>query len=167
MQLRRVIAASGCFASALVAGPGASLQAEQRPPDVSAGRAIGQGAAGLVAMPIGFIGGGLATRWAAHRSGSSDDAASKAALVGAYSVAALTTAAGPTIVGGGPHATGSYPSCPGGHSSGGRWQHSTRPIEPEPSTQAGCFGSLAPQASSSCLPLAPPIGVRWSRRYAK
>lgn len=70
-------------------------------------------------MPIGFIGGGLATRWTANRLGASEDAASTVALIGAYSGAALATAAGPTLVGAGPHAHGSYFAALGGAVVGG------------------------------------------------
>jgi hypothetical protein len=117
-RTRRVFAALTRSAAALAA-PLAAVAAQQRPPAVSAGRAIAQGAVGLVAMPVGFVGGGLTTRWAAHRFGASDDAASRAALVGAYSIAALTTAAGPAIVGPGPHATASYPAALAGTVAGG------------------------------------------------
>jgi len=166
MQLRRVIAASACVAGALVSGLGASLQAQQRPPDVSAGRAIGQGAAGLVAMPIGFIGGGLATRWAAHRFGSSDDAASKAALVGAYSAAALTTAAGPTIVGGGPHVTGSYPAALAGTVVGG--VGSILLVRLNRTVNTGPVLRIISAAGVILLPaIGATVGYDWSRRYTK
>ncbi len=117
-RTRQVFAALTLSAAALAA-PLATGAAQQRPPAVSPGRAIAQGAVGFVALPVGFIGGGLATRWAAHRFGASDDAASSAALVGAYSIATLTTAAGPVVVGPGPHATGSYPAALAGTVAGG------------------------------------------------
>ncbi len=166
MQLRRVMVASGCFGSALVAALGAPLQAQQRPPDVSAGRAIGQGAAGLVAMPIGFVGGGLAARWAAHRFGSSDDAASKAALVGAYSVAALATAAGPTIVGGGPHVAGSYPAALAGTIVGG--VGSILLVRLNRAVNTGPVLRIISAAGVVLLPaIGATVGYDWSRRYTK
>ena len=74
---------------------------------------------GVLAMPIGFVGGGLATRWVATRLGASDDHASSIASVGAYVSAAALTAAGPTLVGGGPHARGNYFAALGGTVVGG------------------------------------------------
>ncbi len=91
----------------------------QSPPPVTAGRAIAQGAVGLGLMPVGFFGGGLATRWVANRFGAKGDPASTIALVGAYTIAGLATAAGPTIVGGGPHASGSYGAALAGAAVGG------------------------------------------------
>jgi hypothetical protein len=91
----------------------------QQVPAPSAGRVAAQVGVGLVAMPIGFIGGGLATRWVANRFGASPDAASSAGLAGAYVSAAFATAAGPTLVGAGPHASGSYFGALGGAVAGG------------------------------------------------
>lgn len=79
----------------------------QHAPAPSVGRLAAQAGIGIVAMPVGFIGGGLATRWIATRAGASDEGSS-AGLVGAYVTAVFTTAAGPTLVGPGPHASGSY-----------------------------------------------------------
>ena len=165
MQICRVVAL-GCCVAALVATIGNPLQAQQRPPDVTAGRTIGQGAAGLVAMPVGFVGGGLATRWAAHRFGSSDDAASKAGLVGAYSVAALTTAAGPTIVGGGPHASGSYPAALAGTVVGG--VGSILLVQLNRTVNTGPVLRIVSAAGVVLLPaIGATVGYDWSRRYTK
>jgi hypothetical protein len=95
-----------------------SANAQHVPPP-SAGRVAAQAGVGVVAMPIGFIGGGLATRWVANRTGASSDGASSAGLVGAYVTAAFATAAGPTLVGGGPHASGSYFGALAGAVAGG------------------------------------------------
>jgi hypothetical protein len=93
--------------------------AAQHVPAPSAGRAAAQVGVGLVAMPVGFIGGGLATRWVANRFGASSDGASSAGLAGAYVSAVFATAAGPTLVGAGPHASGSYFGALGGAVVGG------------------------------------------------
>lgn len=91
----------------------------QQVPAPSAGRVAAQVGVGVVAMPIGFIGGGLATRWVANRFGASPDRASDAGLAGAYVSAVFATAAGPTLVGAGPHASGSYFGALGGAVVGG------------------------------------------------
>jgi hypothetical protein len=150
----------------LLAAIGSALDAQQRPPDVTAGRAIGQTAAGVVAMPIGFVGGGLAARWAAHRFGSSDNAASNAGLVGAYSVAALATAAGPTLVGGGPHATGSYPAALAGTVVGG--VGSVLLIRLNRAVDTGPMLRILSGAGVVLLPaIGATVGYNWSRRYTK
>lgn len=91
----------------------------QHVPAPSAGRVAAQVGVGVVAMPIGFIGGGLATRWVANRFGASPDGASDAGLAGAYVSAVFATAAGPTLVGAGPHGSGSYFGALGGAVVGG------------------------------------------------
>jgi hypothetical protein len=101
----------------LLSPRGASAQ--RRVPTVGVGRAAAQIGAGVLAMPVGFLGGGLATRWVANRLGATPDRASSVALVGAYASAAFATAAGPTLVGGGPHASGSYFGALGGAVVGG------------------------------------------------
>jgi hypothetical protein len=109
-------------ASALLIGAVSLLPlrraAAQHAPAPSFGHLAAQAGVGVVAMPIGFIGGGLATRWIARRAGASDEGSS-AGLVGAYAGAALATAAGPTIVGAGPHASGTYLGALGGAVIGG------------------------------------------------
>lgn len=101
--------------------PGAHAEAQRRgQPAVTGGRLLAEVGAGTAATPIGFIGGGIATRWVARRFGASDDAAGSAALVGAYTVAALATAVPPTLIGqAGRHATGSYLAALAGTAIGG------------------------------------------------
>jgi hypothetical protein len=98
-----------------------SAGAQRGQPAVTGIRVTAEVASGLVAMPIGFFGGGLATRWLAHRAGVTDDEkAGTIATIGAYTVAALATAAPPTLIGNaGPHATGSYAAALGGSVVGG------------------------------------------------
>jgi hypothetical protein len=113
-----VVKTAGLVAMSLSVLAG-TARAQQEPPPVGAGRAAGQVGAGILGTTVGFVGGGLATRWVATNLGASDDNASSIALAGAYSSAALLTAAGPTLVGPGPHAHASYWSALGGAAVGG------------------------------------------------
>jgi len=98
----------------------ARATAQQGQPAVTGGRIAAEVAAGAAAMPVGFIGGGLATRWVARRFGAGDDAASEAGLVGGYTIAALATSIPPTLIGqAGRHATGSYRAALAGTVIGG------------------------------------------------
>jgi len=111
------VALAACVFALGVAG---RAEAQRHPPPVGVGRAIGQGAAGFLGTPIGFVGGGLATRWVStHWFGASEDRASAIAMWGAYAGGALVTAAGPTLVGPGPHATGTYWGALAGSTAGG------------------------------------------------
>lgn len=84
----------------------------------SAPAVAGQLVLGTLATPVGFVGGGLATRWAASRLGASEDAARKAAYVGAYTGAALTTAATVEYLGRTGRVSGSFPVTLGGAVAG-------------------------------------------------
>jgi len=69
---------------------------------------------------LGFLAGGFTTRWiASHWLGASEDRASSIALGGAFAGTALATAAGPTIVGAGPHARSTYWAAIAGSAAGG------------------------------------------------
>lgn len=104
----------------LVAALVQPLGAQQQPPPVGFGHAVGQTAVGLLGTPIGFVAGGLTTRWVAtHWLRVSEDGTSTPAMVGAYVGAAAATAAGPVIVGPGPHGRGSYWASLGGAGAGG------------------------------------------------
>lgn len=153
----------GVLAGLLVASASARAQA---PPPIAAGRAIAQGAAGLGLMPVGFIGGGLATRWAAHRLGADDETASPIALVGAYTMAALTTAAGPTLVGGGPHGRGSYAAALAGAAIGGVGSLAIIGLN-----KLVNIGRVPRIVSAIAVALLPPtgstIGYDWSRSYRR
>lgn len=107
------------MATALAACDTGPVQAQQHPPPVGLGRAVGQTGAGVLGMAAGFVGGGLATRWAAERLGASDDRASSIALGAAYVGGALGAAAGPTIVGPGSHPAGQYWGAVAGSVAGG------------------------------------------------
>jgi hypothetical protein len=96
------------------------LRAQQQPTPVGFGRAVGQTVGGVAGTALGFVAGGLATRWVATRwAGASDDQASSIAMAGAYVGSALATAAGPTIVGPGSRVRGSYWAALAGATAGG------------------------------------------------
>ena len=100
--------------------PGRSASAQRGQPAVTGGRLLAEVGAGTAVLPIGFIGGGIATRWVARRFGAGDDAASSAGLIGAYTIATFATAIPPTLIGqGGRHATGSYLAALAGTAIGG------------------------------------------------
>ncbi|MEJ7812086.1 MAG: hypothetical protein WKG32_16860 [Gemmatimonadaceae bacterium] len=93
--------------------------AQDRTPPVSGIRVAGEVGLGLVGTPVGFVAGGLATRWVANRFRATEESASRIAMVGAWTGAALVTAAGPTYLGTRGRATGSYPAALGGAVAGG------------------------------------------------
>lgn len=98
----------------------APLHAQQHPAPVGFGRAVGQTAGGVAGTALGFVAGGLATRWVASRwAGASEDRASSVAMAGAYVGSALATAAGPTIVGPGSSVRGTYWAALAGATAGG------------------------------------------------
>ena len=117
-KVRLVALFAGCCLL-LIASTRAEAQRRGQPA-VTGGRLLAEVGAGSAALPIGFIGGGLATRWVARKFGASSDAASSAGLVGAYTVAAFATALPPTLIGqAGRHATGSYLAALAGTAIGG------------------------------------------------
>jgi|GEM_PF-2359009 len=101
--------------------PTGAARAQGGQPSVTGGRIAFEAAGSLVALPIGFFGGGLATRWVAHRVGVTDaDKAGTIATVGAYAFAAAAAALPPTLIGNAaPHTTGSYAAALGGAVVGG------------------------------------------------
>jgi hypothetical protein len=111
----RTAAAAGAWALALVPG----LAAQDDTPPVTGLRLAAEVGLGVVGTPIGFVSGGLLTRWAARRLGASDQRASDAAYAGAWVGAALVTAVGPTLVGSQGRATGSYGAALAGTVAGG------------------------------------------------
>lgn len=84
----------------------------------SASVVAGQVALGTLATPVGYLGGGLATRWTASKLGASDEAARRLAYVGAYTGAALTTAATVEYLGRTSRVGGSFPAVLGGAFAG-------------------------------------------------
>ncbi len=93
--------------------------AQDRSPPLKGVRVLAEVGAGVLGAPVGFLGGGLLTRWSATRLGASEERASHLALVGAWTAAALVTAAGPTIVGTRGPVTGSYAAAVAGTLAGG------------------------------------------------
>jgi len=69
----------------------------------------------MLATPLGFVAGGLATRWVAYKIGSSDAAAERAAYVGAWTSATLAAATTPALVARG----GAWPQAVAGAVAGG------------------------------------------------
>lgn len=97
--------------------PGVVHAQEARP--LGPARVGAQVAAGTLATPIGFIAGGVLTERVAERLGMDDPRASRVAMVGAWTGAALATAAGPALVGARGPGRGSYPAAVGGAVVGG------------------------------------------------
>jgi ABC-type Mn2+/Zn2+ transport system permease subunit len=86
---------------------------------LGAARVGAQVVAGTGALPIGYVAGGLGTRWVARRLGASDDAASQAGYLGAYAGSVLATAGGVSLVGARGPGRGSFPAAVGGTLVGG------------------------------------------------
>jgi hypothetical protein len=167
MRSRTLALMLACAASVPLAGAGA----QRGQPAVTGVRISAEVASGLVAMPIGYFGGGLATRWLAHRAGVSDDEkAGTIATVGAYSLAALATALPPTLIGNaGPHATGSYAAALGGAVVGGLGSWAlVRLNQPAGRKDKPCHVvCVVSTAAIFLLPSAgATIGYNLSRRYA-
>ena len=96
-----------------------ALRAQGGTPPIGAGRVAAQVVAGTVALPVGYVGGGLATRQVARWLGASDDAASRAANVGAVAGTALASAGAVSLVGARAPGVGSFPAAVGGAVAGG------------------------------------------------
>ena len=101
----------------LGAASGAAAQDDPRP--LAGTRVAAQVSAGVLATPLGFVAGGVLTEWAAERLGVEDPRASSMALVGAWTGAALATAAAPAAIGARGPGTGSYAAALGGALVGG------------------------------------------------
>lgn len=84
------------------------LAAQDDEPPLTTQKVVGQVVLGTAAAPVGFVVGGLTTRWVARRFGVEDDRASDIAYAGAYAGAALAAAAPPALVGSRGVTTGSY-----------------------------------------------------------
>ncbi len=87
-------------------------------PSQSVGRATAQIASGLALAPIGYVGGGLATRFIVRRFGGTEGDASGAANKGAYVGVAVATAAGPALIGARGPGRGYYLAALGGATVG-------------------------------------------------
>lgn len=87
-------------------------------PSLGAGRVAAQVGTGLVLGPVGYVGGGLATRFLVRRLGGSQGTASGAAKKGAYVGVAAATAAGPALLGARGPGHGNYFAALGGATVG-------------------------------------------------
>jgi hypothetical protein len=103
-------------ATAAHAAP-AAAQSDPRP--LAATRVAAQVGAGVLATPIAFVAGGKATEWIVERMGVEDPRASRMALVGGWTGAALGAAAGPSLVGARGPGAGSFAAALGGALAGG------------------------------------------------
>ena len=163
MRSRTLIAAL-----ALVVLPAAAA-AQQGDPPLEGVRIAGEVAGGMLATPVGFIAGGLLTRTIALRMGAGEDAASRAAYVGAWTAAALSTAAAPTLIGRIGRPTGSYGSALVGAVAGGLASYGVVLLNRRPDDaddrpcRIGCvLGSVAVFVLPS---VGATIGFNMSRRY--
>lgn len=143
-------------ALALTAGI-AGAQQNDTPP-LQTGRVAGQVALGTVGTLGGFVGGGLATRWAARRFGATEDRASRLAYVGAWTGSALATAGGVTLLGRHGQVTGSYAAALGGTVAGGLGSFLLVRLCDDDSGRGSRCGPLAPIAGLAVF-LLPSIGA--------
>ena len=79
------------------------------------GRIAAQIGTGVVLAPVGFLAGGLGTRWVAGHLGASEEGARRAATVGAWATAAAVTSLAPPMLKRG----GAWPHSVGGVALGG------------------------------------------------
>lgn len=118
--------ASAAFAAFLLAavGPAAARPASAQAsdshdvPSLGAGRVAAQLGTGVVLGPVGYVAGGLATRFVVRRLGGSQGTASGAAEKGAYVGVAAATAAGPALLGARGPGHGNYFAALGGAAVG-------------------------------------------------
>lgn len=87
-------------------------------PTLSNGAVAGQIATGTLGTVVGFIGGGVTTRWLARRLGVNEDHASRVAWFGAFVGVATVTPVGPSLIGSRGDVSGSYGSGVGGAAAG-------------------------------------------------
>ncbi len=92
--------------------------AQDRPPALGAGRVGAQVALGVPAGAVGYVAGGLATRFVARRLGASEGEASQLAEKGTYVGIALFTAVPPALVGARGPGRGRYVAAVGGAAAG-------------------------------------------------
>ena len=152
----------------LALGP-VGLGAQSDTPPLEGGRVVSEVGAGLLAMPIGFVIGGIVTERIAEGFGASDQRASQVALVGAYTGAALATATGPWLVGTRGRVTGSYAATLGGAVAGGLGSYVLVRIfdDDDDSSDRPCrlVCSLATVAIFALPSVGATIGFNLSRKY--
>lgn len=96
-----------------------AVEGDDDPAALGAARVAGQLATGVLGTPVGFVAGGIGTRWVARSFGAKDETAATWGYIGAWTGSALTTAVGPTLVGSRGAPTGSYAAAVGGAIVGG------------------------------------------------
>lgn len=87
-------------------------------PGISPGRVAAQVGTGVLLGPLGYVGGGLATRFVVRRFGGSQGTASTAAERAAYVGIAAATAVGPSLIGARASGHGLYVAALGGATVG-------------------------------------------------
>ena len=117
------LARSVCIGVCIVAGVAPHTASAQNTtdgnlPSLGAGRVVAQLGTGVVLGPVGYVGGGLATRYVVRRFGGSQGTASTAAERAAYGGTAAATAAGPALVGARGAGHGLYVAALGGAAVG-------------------------------------------------
>jgi hypothetical protein len=95
-----------------------SVRAQSTTRSLGGGAVTAQVATGLLGSAVGFVGGGLTTRWAATRLGATEEQAGRAGLAGAYASTILVTAVGPSLIGSRNTSKGSYVAAVGGAAGG-------------------------------------------------
>ena len=116
MSLRAALAAPALALTALAPGAGAQQSDLAR---LGPGRVAGQVALGVLATPVGFVLGGMLTEGVAEAFGADDPKASRIALVGGWTGAALATGGASALIGARGPGRGSYPAAVGGAVAGG------------------------------------------------
>ncbi|HKS04865.1 MAG TPA: hypothetical protein VJR92_01010 [Gemmatimonadaceae bacterium] len=112
---------SRVFASLLFVAPFAIARAQgpaNEPPALSSGAVAGQISTGTLGTLVGFIGGGVTTRWVVRKLGVNEENAGRVAAVGAFVGVSAVTPIGPALIGSRGDAKGSYGSAVGGAAAG-------------------------------------------------
>lgn len=116
----RTLRALGVVAGASLFAHGAGAQARitREVRSLATTRVVAQVGTGVLLGPLGYVGGGLGTRYVARRLGASQGTASYLAEKAAYVGTAAATAAGPSLVGARGPGHGSYFGALGGATVG-------------------------------------------------
>jgi hypothetical protein len=126
------------------------------PPALSNGAVAGQVATGTLGTLVGFVGGGVTTRWIARRLGVSEDNAVRVASVGAFVGVSTVTPVGPALIGSRGDASGSYGSAIVGAAAGALVGLGVKELG-----KRGAFGGSGPVAWVAGLVIAalPSVGA--------
>jgi hypothetical protein len=109
VRARRVLMGAAFFVTLPLAA-----EAQENGPSISAARATAQVVGGTLAAPVAFFGGGFVSKKLAKKFGASDEAASRAGFIGAYTSTWLATAAVPAAIAG----DGKFPAALAGSALG-------------------------------------------------